>query len=534
MKISARYQFADAARSVERCEGLLAWMRDYAERRIDSRLIDERRSIPPHVVLDWGNAGLLGIQVEERHGGLALRHREVVRILEQAAALDLGVGTWLLVCLYPGVRPLAAFGGEALRDELLPDLARGRILAGYAQTEPGAGTHFQGMAARAVAAAGDGWCVSGDKVWIGNAHWSGVLTVIANAVDRGGARRGLSAFAVRTDAPGVALGGELVSMGLRGMVQSEVSFRGVAVDAAHVVGGLGRGLDVGVDSMSYSRFAIAATCIGTIKRCAQLMLRFASRRAIATGRLLEHPVALVALSDAVARADLADGLLYRVADRLDAGDEVPLELFAACKVIASEFAWRTADDLVQLLGSRGYDEANLAPQILRDARVARIFEGTSEALLAFLGANASGPRSEIGEFLRSLGAERIRCELEAALAELAQRAWPERLAPRAASARAWQANLAGRAALWALLAAIGDADRGQRATGESAARWARRGFDELLAAVGDGPDRSDAVLEPADLEKSVARFAAEIGDVAQRQQWGERRGVDPILRRDPG
>ena len=111
---------------------------------------------------------------------------------------------------------------------MLPDLARGRTLAGYAQTEPGAGTHFNAMGAQAVAHPDGRWRVSGEKVWIGNAQWSNVLTVVAHDVDANGRRRGLTAFAVRTDQPGVVLGRELPSMGMRGVVQGEVAFRDVA------------------------------------------------------------------------------------------------------------------------------------------------------------------------------------------------------------------------------------------------------------------------------------------------------------------
>ena len=250
---------------------MLAWLRDWSERRLSSRLMDERRSVQPQVLLDLGNQGFIGVQVEEKYGGLALRNRDIARLLDQAAAIDLSLGTFLLVCLFPGIRPLAAFGSPLLKDEVLPDLARGRTLAGYAQTEPGAGTHFNAMAAQAVAQPDGRWRVSGDKVWIGNAQWSNVLTVVAHDVDASGRRRGLTAFAVRTDQPGVALGREMPSMGMRGVVQGEVAFRDVLVDADHVVGEPKRGLEVGVDSMSWSRFAIASTCVGTLRRSLQLL-----------------------------------------------------------------------------------------------------------------------------------------------------------------------------------------------------------------------------------------------------------------------
>ena len=132
------------------------------------------------------------------------------------------------------------------------------------------------------------------------------------------------------------------------------------------------------------------------------MLRFASRRQIATGRLLEHPVTRSYIGETTAQIALTEALLYQVAEMLDAGRDVSVDLFAFCKIAASEFAYESADRLVQVLGSRGYDEANLAPQLLRDARVTRIFEGTTEALIAYVGSQALAANSDIYAFLRSL------------------------------------------------------------------------------------------------------------------------------------
>jgi alkylation response protein AidB-like acyl-CoA dehydrogenase len=528
VQVTTRYQPLPADASRRRADSLCAWLRDYSERRVNSRLIDERRTIPPYVVLDFGNAGLFGIQVEERFGGLALRSRDVARVLAQGAAIDLALGTFVLVALFPGIRPIAAFGSEALKQELLPDLAAGRTLAGYAQTEPGAGTHFAAMAARAVAD-GSGWRLSGDKVWIGNATWARVLTAMAHVVDERGRRRGLTAFALRTERPGVFLGREILSMGMRGMVQAEVSYRDVPVGPEDVVGELERGLEVGVDSMSWSRFAIAATCIGAMKRCAQVLHRFAGRRQIATGRLLDHPAALAALGETTASVACAESLLLHVADRLDAGEGVAPELLAACKSSASELLWRASDSLVQLLGSRGYDEANPAPQLLRDARVTRIFEGATEPLRAFLGAEALAPTSSLAATIAErFGAPEIADELAGGIARLRGRATPAALGSGRAVQRAWQAGLAGEIAEWALLAAAA------RHSGVAhAADWSRARLRAAIARNAGGGGDEAPLLSTDDARKAVDAYAAEIGDVQQRLP-GERVEPDALLDRDAG
>jgi alkylation response protein AidB-like acyl-CoA dehydrogenase len=529
MKVTTRYQAISDAASRARGDALVAWLREYGERRINSRLIDERRCIPPYVALDFGNQGLLGIQVEERHGGLGLRSREVARVLEQAAAIDLSLGTFLLVCLFPGVRPLAAFGSDALKQELLPSLAKGRVLAGFAQTEPGAGTNFAAMAARAEAAGG-GYRVSGDKVWIGNGTWAGALTVMAQEYDGAGRRKGLVALAVRTEQPGVVLGRELLSMGMRGVVQSEVGFRDVRVAPEFVLGTGERGLEVGVDSMSWSRFAIAATCIGSMKRCLQLAARFGSRRTIATGRVIEHPVIRAWLGEALAMIATAEGLLYRVAEVLDAGAGVPAEILAACKVLGSEFLGRTSDRLVQVLGSRGYDEANEAPQLLRDARVTRIFEGATEPLVAFVGAAALSPRSDLHGFLRGeLAAPAAADDLAAAVQALRARKLPG----GAALPRPLECALAGWAALWALVRGTAEAAlrSSPGAERERTAAWAQRRFAEAAGRAREGGAGELLLQGAGELEKAIAALADGIGDVDQVLPGG-RDERDPLLRRE--
>jgi alkylation response protein AidB-like acyl-CoA dehydrogenase len=528
MKVSCRYQAIGDAASRERGDALVAFLRDYAERRINSRLIDARRVVPPYVVLDFGNEGLFGVQVETRFGGLGLRSREIQRVLEQAAAIDLGLGTFLLTSLFPGVRPIAAFAPEALRAELLPLLATGRCLAGYAQTEPGAGTHFPAMEARAVARGDGTWSLSGDKVWIGNATWARALTVMAHD-EEDGRRRGLTAFCVDTASRGVELGRELLSLGMRGMVQAEVSFRAVEVGAERVLGERTRGLEVGVDSMSWSRFAIAATCVGAMKRCAQLALRFAGRRSIATGRLLEHPVALASLGETLARAVACERMLARVAARLDAGEGVSADVFAACKVAGSEFLWESADRLVQTLGSRGYDEANLAPQLLRDARVTRIFEGTSEALLAFLGSQALVPGSDLHGWLQG---ELAAADLSDALAGVAQALRRRELAGGGGLPRPWQQALAGRAAVWALVAAeLRGAPPGPLPA-EALREWGRLRFERACADAERGAPEEALLRPPSELEKAVALLGASVGD-SEQSLPGEKLDLDPLLRREP-
>jgi alkylation response protein AidB-like acyl-CoA dehydrogenase len=133
-------------------------------------------------------------------------------------------------------------------------------------------------------------------------------------------------------------------------------------------------MDAAQDAMIFTRLAIGAMSVGGMKRCLQLMHRYATRRSIATGSLIDNPVTLARLSDLTAATTALETLVARISELLDQGCSVPVEAFIACKTSGPEFLWKAVDSLVQLLGGRGYIETNIAPQLLRDARIFRIFE----------------------------------------------------------------------------------------------------------------------------------------------------------------
>ncbi|WP_229429395.1 AMP-binding protein, partial [Massilia sp. ST3] len=372
------------AASREQADAMIAWLRGYAPRRLDSRLMDERRGMPPHVLLDFGNRGLLGLQAPPGLGGRGLATIDLLRVMEQLAAIDLTLATTVGVHNGLGLRPLLRFGAEPLRAKVVADLASGRQLAAFALTEPAAGANPLAMRTRALRVGG-GWRLAGEKHLIGLAGWAGWITVLARAVAEDGAALGTVALMVPEDAPGLRQEAEALTMGMRAMVQNALRFEDVFVPDAQVLGRPGSGMEVARDAMAFARLGIGALCVGAMKRCAQLMLRYAGRREVAGGRLADIPVTLARL-DALSCAVAALEGLVRTIAALDGGGALPQEACMACKCVASELLWEAADGLVQLLGGRGYLEPNLAPQLLRDARVMRILEGPTEALYAHLGA----------------------------------------------------------------------------------------------------------------------------------------------------
>jgi acyl-CoA synthetase (AMP-forming)/AMP-acid ligase II/alkylation response protein AidB-like acyl-CoA dehydrogenase/acyl carrier protein len=493
--------------SCERADAAIAWVRDYAARRLDSRLADARRSLAPHVLLDFGAHGLLGLQAPRAAGGLALATRDLVRVMAQLAAIDLTLATLVGVHNGLGLRPLLRFAPEPLRAQWLPLLAGGRQLAAFALSEPQAGSNPRAIGTRAERVDG-GWRLDGDKHLIGLAAWAGVLTVFARAFDSGGRALGTVALLVPADAPGLSHGAEALTMGMRAMPQSAVRFERVFVPDAQVLGEPGAGWDVAQDAMGFARLGIGALCVGAIKRCAQLMARYAQRRDIAGGRLVENPVTLLRLYDLDCALRAAEALVDALACAIDAGEPMPLDACSACKCVLSELLWEAVDRLMQMLGGRGYLENNLAPQLLRDARVLRILEGPSEALYTHLGALARLPGNPIAQ-----AAER--------LALPGRPAWPAQLPAQGSGA--WQDARNGEFAAWTLLAAA--------ARGESAA-WAGRRLEAMRHAI-DGEGAAVASCPPAAaLLARIGHYALAIGDVEQHAS-GEAGGLDPLLRQAP-
>lgn len=518
----------DAAQSRARADAMIAWFRQYAARRLQSRVGDERRTIAPYVVLDLGNQGFFGLQVPTRFGGAGLATRDLLRVMEQLAAADLTIATMVGVHNGLGVRPILQAGSDAVRERLLPVLATGRQLAAFALTEPAAGSNPAAMRATAVKAPG-GWIVNAEKQWIGLAAWAGIITVFAKASDAAGKPLGTVALMVAEDTPGLAQGPEALTMGMRGMVQNTVFLRDAFLPDAAVLRAPGQGMDVARDAMLFSRLGIGAMCVGGMKRCAQLMARYAERRDIASGRLLDHPVTLARLQDLGAAIGAVEALVHAIATHIDAGHAVPAEAYLACKTGSTELFGEAADALVQMLGGRGYIETNAAPQILRDARVLRILEGPTETLYAHLGATLGQAGSGTFTFLRDgLQAPALASELAAIVDAIEAGAGQRRFASSTALGQ-WLDYRLGELAAAACL--LGAAER-HTPPGTYAAAWARRRFNSMALAI-----RAELALDTpystgVELLQMIDAYGGAIGDIDQATS-AEHQHIDPILRRTP-
>lgn len=506
-------------RSAATADALITWLREYGATRINSRVIDERRTIPPYVVLDFGNRGLMGLQVAEAFGGLDLSHVDALRVMEQVSAIDLTLASMLGVHQALGTRPIKHFASADRQRELLPAVATGRELAAFALTEPAAGSNPLALQTRAVPQTDGTWKLHGEKEWIGLASWAGVITVFAQLYDSSHRPRGITAFVVRQGAPGLRHGPEALTMGVRGMVQNRLYLDGVPVTADDMLGAPGDGMRVAQDAMMYGRLGLGVMSLAAMKRSAQLMLHYAGARTISTGRLLDNPVTLTRLNTHTAAIEATESLVYGLARWLDAGIAVPPECFMAVKITAPELLGRAVDDLVQLLGGRGYIETNLVPQLLRDARLIRIFEGPTETLAMALGTYLVRDARPLLRFVEThLPRGGTAARLEALMAQC--------VAP-GTTPHAWTVYQLGEYAAYALLLATTH----QHAAAHSSAgtvRWLERLLAEREVKLLGQAFHDIAPASADELSQRIARYAQSIGDGAQSLP-GEDTQPDPLV-----
>ncbi|WP_394826125.1 acyl-CoA dehydrogenase family protein [Pendulispora albinea] len=484
---------------------LIAFLRDYASTRLNARLADARRCLPPHVVLDFGRQGLFGLRVPRELGGIALGWRFGGSVIEQLAAIDLTLAMLVGIHNELGVGPILGWGTGQAKSEMLPLLATGRMLGGLAITERGAGSNPHAISSTATPQPDGSWAIAGEKILVGNGSWAGIINVFARR-DDAQSRKGIIGLTVPTDRAGVHMGPEMMTMGMRSIVQNSIRFEDVRVQAHEVLGDPDGNFEVAEESFRMARLGLTLAATGAIKRCAQLLVRYASRRKIWTGPLGKSAVFCGALRTMLDAAQVLERLCGVVTEALDQKRAIPAELFFVCKILGPEHLWFAADNLVQWLGGRGYLESNEAPQILRDARLFRIFEGPTEAMKVQLGSMWQAGAGELKAWLAALpgGAEVLR-QVQGACDAIWDTPSPSglNLGQHTFARRHAIGALVAQGIAWALLADLaapsGLAERAQRAFQElTRVEWERTSGAALL-----------------DLDAVGRTLASDIGDIVQ-------------------
>lgn len=499
--------------SPERANKLIHWLREYNQQRINSTLIDERRSIPPHIVLDFGNQGLLGMQVPESYGGLGLNYKDSLRVIEQLGAIDITLASFVGVHNALGITPLLNHASPTIHNKWMKSIAQGRDLVAFAITEPSAGSNPRSIKTSAKRVK-NGWLLNGEKAWSGTSLWSNIINVFAHTFNEQGEPQGISGFALPQNSNGMHMGPEAMTMGVRGMVQNSIILENVFVSDEQLLGKAGNGMVVAQQAMMLGRLGISAISVGAMKRCAQLMLRYSSRREINTGKLLDNGITLERLTHINHAITCIECLVKSISTRLDKQQDIPQEVYAASKIAGPEYLFQASDYLMQLAGGRGYIESNGIPQIFRDARLLRIFEGPTETLAVFLGSRVLSGKSEIYKFIK----EQVNAsDLAEKLQDIASNLYNGKTTK---AQRQQSQYLLGRYTTLALLQSVTSIDQ------ESTHMWLNQQMKELLQKI-----KTNAITYNAEeIYHKTISFEQSIGDLDQHtaiQQYD----VDELLRK---
>ena len=337
--------------------------------------VEAADAIPDDVVQEMRGMGLFGLSIPEEHGGLALTMAEECRV-----AIELGRTTPAFRSTFGtnvgiGSQGLVMSGSPEQKAEWLPRIASGEIITSFALTEPDVGSDSGSVKTRAVRD-GDTYRLTGTKRYITNADKADLFTVMARTGEEKGAR-GVSAFLVPRDLPGVTLGEPEKKMGQRGAKVSDVHFDDVPVPAANRLGAEGEGFKIAMRVLDRGRLHISAVCVGVAERLIADCVAYGSERHQFGNPIVHHQLIQGMLADSKTEALAARALVLETADKKDRGEDVVLES-AAAKYYASEMVGRVADRAVQIYGGAGYIADYGIERLYRDVRLFRIYEGTSQ------------------------------------------------------------------------------------------------------------------------------------------------------------
>lgn len=335
---------------------------------------DRSHAFPTDLIGELAALGGMAMKVSPEDDGPGLDAMGYVLVVEAISRADASVGV-VMVASNLSAAIIAAHASETQRARVLQPLARGELgAASFGLTEPGAGSDAAGIRATARRD-GEGWVIDGAKQWITGAAGAGVFTVFAKTPEIGD--RAVTCFLVRPGTEGFSLGRVEDKMGLRSSGTAMLHFDGCRVGAEDVLGRPGEGLAAALAGISASRLAIAAQSVGIAERALELGLAYAAERTAFGRRVADFQNSRFVFADCRTALDQAWLLMLRGARLLDRGAPARAEASMA-KLAASETCGRIVDAMLQIHGGNGYSQDYEIERLYRDARVMRIFEGTSE------------------------------------------------------------------------------------------------------------------------------------------------------------
>jgi acyl-CoA dehydrogenase family member 9 len=377
--------------------------RAFADDHVDSKRLDREGRFSDDIRAGMAELGLMGLNIPEAYGGFGASSKVFNRVFGEIGATDPALCVYFGAHQSIGCKGIALFGTEDQKQRWLPRCASGETIAAFCLTEPGSGSDAQAMTTTAIPdPAGTHYVLDGTKIWISNAGWAGVFTVFAKVpVEIDGVKKQrVTAFIVDAHAPGISLGQPEQKMGIKASDTRTVTFDGVRVPVEDRLGGIGQGFKIALEILNSGRLGLAAASSRGARSVMAVALAHAKQREqfgrpIGSFEMIQHKLAVNA-----AETYAADSAWMLTAGMVDRGGvDFSLET-AACKIFASELAYRAANDALQIAGGIGYSKEYPYEQAVRDARINLIFEGTNEILRALIALSAL---QQPGERLREIG-----------------------------------------------------------------------------------------------------------------------------------
>ncbi|MBL8861790.1 MAG: acyl-CoA dehydrogenase family protein [Planctomycetes bacterium] len=351
--------------------------RDFTETRIRpiAAQIEREHRVPRELFGALAEAGLLGVAIPAEHGGAGLGETGLCVVMDELTQGDFSVAVTYGAHASIGAMSVVVGGNAEQQRRFLPDMASGKLLAAYALSEANAGSDPAAMRTTARPD-GSGWVLDGEKVWITNGDVADVVTVYA-VTDRSKGAKGITAFLVPSTSPGFSVGKREEKMGQRGSSTVALAFDGVRVPDENRLGEIGGGFKIAMATLDRGRLALGANCLGCAREAHRLSVDYARQREAFGKPISEHQAIQWMLADSACDIFTMESLVYRVAWMCDQGQSFGRES-AIVKLVCSEALDRVVDRAVQIHGGMGYSAEYRIEQLYRDARVTRIYEGTSE------------------------------------------------------------------------------------------------------------------------------------------------------------
>ncbi|MFG2673888.1 acyl-CoA dehydrogenase family protein [Streptomyces sp. NPDC048445] len=373
----------------EEQEAVRQLAKDFVARDIAPHVVewDRAESVDKSIVKKLGSLGFLGLTVPEEYGGSGGDHLAYCLVTEELGRGDSSVRGIVSVSLGLVAKTIAAWGDEEQKRQWLPRLASGDAVGCFGLTEPGTGSDAGNLTTRAVRDGGD-YVINGSKMFITNGTWADVVLLFARTNDTPG-HKGISAFLVPADTPGLTRRTIHGKLGLRGQATAEVVLEDVRVPATTLIGPEGKGFSIAMSALAKGRMSVAAGCVGIAQAALDAAVGYAAEREQFGKAIAGYQLVQELISDIAVDVDAARLLTWRVADLIDRGQEFATAASKA-KLFASEAAVRAANNALQVFGGYGYIDEYPVGKLLRDARVMTLYEGTSQIQKLIIGRALTG------------------------------------------------------------------------------------------------------------------------------------------------